>query len=1048
MTNHSRMLCGASLAVLLTATGAAAQERTFDVPSGPAANAIPTFARQAGVQIVAPAAQLKGVVTPSVKGRQDARAALKTFLAGTNLEIAADNGSVIILRQAGASTGPQADPTPAASAQASVSGQTEEGAASVTEVVVTGSRVIRNGNNSPTPITVVLADDIQRVQPTTIADGLNQLPVFSSPRNQYGNPNAGVGGGAGGNAAANQLNLRNLGSVRNLILLDGHRVPPTSVNGIVDVDMIPQMLLQRVDTVTGGVSAVYGSDAVTGVVNFITDTKFTGVKLEAQAGVSKYGDGDQQSFGIAYGTNLFEQRGHFEASYEYRNDEGVARRSDRPWFHQQSISGAGTTAAPYQLYSDVRLSNFPFGGKITNGVLANQYFASNGVLSPFANGTAINGSTCCQVGGAGGYYDSSLKAPLSSHQAYARFDYDLTDSVHAYVAGSFNDKRNEQYLTPPLLSNVTMSSGNAFLNSAYQTQLAGAAQATFAFNRMFDQAPRLNPVADERQLTINAGLDGKVGDYFWGFNYTHGSARLETTLNANPNNQRLAAALDAVAGPGGTAVCYASTQAATASAYANCVPLNVFGPTSANQSAIDYIMGSTHMVADTDLDAFTGEVGGSPFSTWAGPVNVALSGEWRKLKYESTSDALPTDRANCAGLRYNCSASTVLYQNTFAARTPVSDTVKEAAVEVEVPLLANLTLAKSLNLNGAARFTSYDSSGDYWTWKLGVDWHLTDDLRVRATRSRDIRAPTLDDLYAPASVNVLTNKDELTGLTPGLTAGTSPVPGVSAGNPDLTAEIGHTSTVGIVWQALPRLSFALDAYWIKITDAISNIQGFNPTIQKACYSSGGSSPYCTLQARPLGYTNTSAANLVTEWRSTVINISEIESNGVDFEANYATELFDRALSLRGLASYQPHIYYRTPALVTIDAATSAFGTNGLQASPEWRLTGFLRYAVTDTLTVDIMERWRSALKHSTDPTQVWTGNHVDPFATTNLNLSFKPTDGFGNAEYFLNIQNLFNATPPATAFFGAATIPGQFGGFAIGDDPTGRYFTVGARMKF
>ncbi|PXA93688.1 hypothetical protein DMC18_08250 [Caulobacter sp. D5] len=1043
MTTTSRMFCGASLAVLLCATSAMAQDRTFDVPAGPAANAIPIFARQAGLQIVAPAGRLKGISTPAVKGRQDARAALKALLAGANLEIASDNGSTIILREAGSAAGPQPD---RAAEPAQAAGSTIEEASAVTEVVVTGSRVIRNGNNSPTPITVVPAEDIQRVQPTTIADGLNQLPVFSSPRNQYGNPNAGVGGGAGGNAAANQLNLRNLGSVRNLILLDGHRVPPTSVNGIVDVDMIPQMLLQRVDTVTGGVSAVYGSDAVTGVVNFVTDTKFNGLKLAAQAGVSKYGDDEQQSFGVAYGRKILDGRGHFEGSYEYRNDEGVLRRSDRPWFRQQSISGAGTTAAPYQLYSDVRLLNFPFGGKITNGVLANQYFAADGVLSPFVNGTAINGSSCCQVGGAGGYYDSSLKAPLRSHQAYARFDYDLTDEVHAYAAVSFNDKRNEQYLTPPLLSNVTMSSANAYLASAYQTQLANAGQSTFTFNRMFAQAPRLNPVAEERQTTVNIGLDGKLGDYSWGLNYTHGGARLKTTLNNNPNNQRLAAALDAVISPTtGQPVCYASL---TNSAYANCAPLNVFGPTSASQAAMDYIMGSTHMVADTGLDAFSAEIGGAPFSTWAGPVNMALSAEWRRLEYQSSSDALPTDRANCAGLRYNCTSSTVLYQNTFAARSPVSDEVKEAAAEIDVPLLDGVVLAKSLNLNGAARFTSYASSGNYWTWKLGLDWHLSDDLRVRATRSRDIRAPTLDDLYAPASVNVLTNKDELTGLTPGLTAGTSPVPGLSAGNPDLKAEIGHTSTVGVVWQALPRLSFALDAYWIRISDAITNIQGFNPTIQKACYDSGGSSPYCALQVRPLGYTNTTAANLVTQWISTVINIAEIESNGVDFEANYGTELFGRSLSLRGLASYQPHIYYRTPALVTIDAAGSAFGTNGLQASPKLRLTGFLRYAITDTLTIDVMERWRSELKHSADPTQVWTDNNVDAFATTNVNLLFRPKDAFGDAEYFLNVQNLFNATPPATAFFGAATIPGQFGGFAIGDDPTGRYVTVGARMKF
>src|SRR5579871_6760836 len=168
-----------------------------------------------------------------------------------------------------------------AQAQAAAGGQNP----TASEVVVTGSRVIQNGNNSPTPVTVVTPDALQNVHPTTLIDALNDLPVFSGSRTQQSNP-VGSGIAGAGSPASNQLNLRNLGPLRTLILFDGQRVAPTTITNIVDVDIIPQMLIQRVDIVTGGVSAVYGSDAVIGVVNFIPDKSFDGVKIQAQAGQS------------------------------------------------------------------------------------------------------------------------------------------------------------------------------------------------------------------------------------------------------------------------------------------------------------------------------------------------------------------------------------------------------------------------------------------------------------------------------------------------------------------------------------------------------------------------------------------------------------------------------------------------------------------------------------------------------------------------------------------------------------------------------------------
>jgi len=169
--------------------------------------------------------------------------------------------------------------------------------ASEAGIIVTGSRVIANGNNSPAPVTVIGVEQVLQSQPVPVAQALQNLPVFSGSQGQNSAP-----GGASANGSANVMNLRNMGLLRSLVLYDGHRVPPTSPQGYVDTNMIPQMLLKRVDMVTGGASAVYGSDAVSGVVNFITDSKFNGLRFDAQAGVSNYGDDKTQKLAVAIGT--------------------------------------------------------------------------------------------------------------------------------------------------------------------------------------------------------------------------------------------------------------------------------------------------------------------------------------------------------------------------------------------------------------------------------------------------------------------------------------------------------------------------------------------------------------------------------------------------------------------------------------------------------------------------------------------------------------------------------------------------------------------------
>jgi outer membrane receptor protein involved in Fe transport len=906
------------------------------------------------------------------------------------------------------------------------------------EVVVTGSRVISNGNNSPTPLTVVQADDVLKLQPTTIADALNTMPVFSGPRTQVSNPNASLAGGAGGNAASNQLNLRNLGAQRTLVLFDGHRMAPTSTNGVVDIDMVPQMLLQRVDIVTGGVSAVYGSDAISGVVNFVTDRNFNGMKVTADAGVSSRYDDREIDGGIAGGTSLFDGRGHIEGSYEYRDDTGILHRSSRPWLALVTVQGSGTAAAPLYIVNNSRRSAYTFGGLITSGLLSGQQFASNGVLTAFNHGVATT-TPGVETGGDGAYFDGSLKAPLRSNQLFGRLDYDFTDSTHLYVEGAFNDKTNQVWTNWQQLTNVTLSSQNPFLSSTYSSQLAAASQPTFKLSKFLTDAPRLEPSIESRQIFANVGVNGEFGNgYKWDVGYVHSDAKLLNTEVANLNNLRLAASLDAVINPAnGQVAC--NVTLTNPGLYPGCVPLNPFGPTAENPSAVAYVLGNTHFNAFTSQDDVSGSLSGAPFSTWDGPVTVALSAEWRHQSYHADSDATPSDTVDCTGL-HNTNCPAQVWFQSFAPRTPVGNTVSEGAVEFEAPLLKDLPLAQALNLNGAARYTHYETSGSYTTWKAGGDWHLNDSLRFRATRSRDIRAPTLDDLYSPAAVTFGAITDQLLHQT-------STAPSSAQGNPNLTAEIGNTTTAGFVFTpaSLPNFSMTLDGYNINVTNSIYQLQGTTNTTQFACYNSGGSSPACALIIRPLGPTNTSAANAATLWINSAINIASIHTYGADLEANLAMHAWGRPMSLRALATYQPHVIYTITGISTFDMGGVSFGTGGLQAVPKVRLTGFLRYAVTDRIVVDVMERWRSRLKISNE--QPETGPDTGSVAYTNLTLTYDLKMDRGDLQTFLNVQNLLDRKPPPAAFSGSQLITGQFGGFAIGDDPIGRYYMLGLRYR-
>jgi iron complex outermembrane receptor protein len=356
-------------------------------------------------------------------------------------------------------------------------------------------------------------------------------------------------------------------------------------------------------------------------------------------------------------------------------------------------------------------------------------------------------------------------------------------------------------------------------------------------------------------------------------------------------------------------------------------------------------------------------------------------------------------------------------------------------------LLKDVPLFRSLEVNGAARYTKYNTVGSYTTWKLGGDWHVTDDLRLRGTLSRDIRAPTLNDLFSTTSVVMVNNAD----LKVGAPAPDPLVPSVNLSNPNLTAEIGKTWTAGMVLKprAIPGFSLAVDYYNIRIDKAITTVQGFQPTIQQGCNLSG-LSVYCDLIQRD-------STGKVTAWLVRPINLSSITTYGVDVETNYQGHIGEHALTLRGLAAWQPHIRYIQPGVPVIDQGGAAFGSTGLTASPTWRMTGMASFGITKQVRVDGIYRWRNGMRLWGDPSVAWAaGQGNSPaYGQLGVNLSVGMDVGAsGKGEFFLNVQNLLDAKPVVANAPGTAGGVGGFGGWAMTDDAVGRYFTAGFRLKY
>ena len=610
----------------------------------------------------------------------------------------------------------------AQSADPAAQGDKDDAGEELGVITVTGSRTITDNALSPTPLTTVDIAELTRPRPATPPTHSTSCPPSWAVAPRV--PRA----TAAPITAAIRCRFATSEPQRTLVLLNGHRVAPNNQDGSVNIDVMPQMMVERVDIVTGGASAIYGSDAVAGVVNYILDKEFTGLSVKADYGMSKYSDGDQYQLGAAWGTSLFSDRGHFQASARFRHQDKIPI-SERPYGEDGQawlLTGNGSPANPFTNTPNSRVFNSgPDAGNVMCGASCawnNHTFDAAGNLVPLVHGTPT-GSPPVESGGGGAYIKyGTFRSEIEMKDVFTRFDMDLGESANWYVQGSWSQAENlsdwiQWVVSPSGGRPNSIFANNPFITPATQALLGsgiecGTAGATgrlclpavpatspqtgstpppppagagnvpyfrvpsYTFNLVDGQAANENPnrlyrtIGDQKQWNAETGVTGMLGEWNWDIYYNHANSELTVTNPNNTDNAKYLAALDAV-NDGGTIRCWVSTQSQFASLYPGCVPLNAITPGGVTSEAYEYLRTPTSWTLTQELDNVGFSIGGGlwGFGLPAGEIIANVSGEARWATYVMESDFLPSDFVNCTGLRFclaNGAAPLRWVQNTNA----------------------------------------------------------------------------------------------------------------------------------------------------------------------------------------------------------------------------------------------------------------------------------------------------------------------------------------------------------------------------------------------
>lgn len=935
-------------------------------------------------------------------------------------------------------------------------------------IVVTGSR-IASGFNEPNPVTVVDADRLQERAISNIGDALNELPAFRSTNTPA---SGGLGAAAGGYVGGRILDLRGLGAVRTLTLVDGKRFVPSTTEATVDTNMIPSIMLSRVEVVTGGASAVYGSDAVSGVVNLIMDTRFEGVRANAMYGQTEYDDNRTTQFGIAGGWALGDNL-HLVVGGEYERNTGIDGCSDRDWCAFGLINlgrNPGVTSIPannllpgvYPWTADYEGVTTPpasaYVGRLApvlrpiDGITFNR----DGTPRRYQLGTIANNlfSSGGESDGPGEnvYFDFPIVAPTERAAAAGHLTWDATPALTLELGFNYGHGEGEFRSVAYRNTALTIQASNPFIPRSADptldipTILAASGATSFTLGKGFaDVGPGQVRVSNDVYRAVAAATYDIGGSWKADAYYQYGRNDFRRDLRDGTITANILRAVDAVALPSGAIVCRVNSDAPTANDDPACVPLNPFGygQGATFAAARDYVTEDGFQENKTTEHVIAANVTGTAVELPAGPLGVAFGVEYRSDSITGAVDAFSAARA---------------FFNTGGSVISGKIEVIEGYAEAEVPVLADMAFADELSLNGAIRRTHYNRSSaltpsstvNATTWKVGAVWAPIAAIRFRGTMSRDIRAPNIAELFGPLTPGSgIVSDPGPPGTPPGGGPGNSVVPLTLGSNPDLVPEKADTLTLGVVLQPqggfLGRFRASADYFDIQIEDAISTLGQQN--IVTRCYE--GDPQSCSLITR-------NPAGIITNVVDTFQNVNQLIARGVDFEVAYRQPLGgNAALDLRALATYYND-------LITVDAVgpTERAGQTGLRGGtppgiPDWTVDLMANLELGERFEFNTHLRWINkgfynaafvgpeqegyaiALPNSASTNAVPARTYVDVVGTYKL----WDTEEDGDAAFYVGIDNLFNTDPPA--------FPGANGsGNNVLFNPVGRMFKAGLRFSY
>ncbi len=1016
-------------------------------------------------------------------------------------------------------------------------------------IVVTGSRIRSPNLESASPITVISSEEFKQTGTTRVEDLVNSLPQV------FADDGAGVSNGASGTAT---LNLRGLGSERTLVLVNGRRlVPGDPTTSSPDINVIPAALVKRVDVLTGGASAVYGADAVAGVVNFVMDTEFEGFRLDSQYSVynhnnrgnSDYTDAlDARNFPYpknrntdggtfdataVFGAGFDDGRGHVTAYLGYRKVDAVAQAKRDYSSCSLSARSTAQVAANGQPFSCGGSATTPQGSFIVYDSFGDPTDVKGGGadgMSPDGVADALT-STIYSAGPNRTFLNSFAPynfAPLNYFQrpderytAGAFADYEVSDSLTAYGEFMFMDDRTVAQIAPsgdfgntlsincdnPLLSaqqlsiacdneNLLVSNnpsdaftvvGNVAAENAARIargQGEPLLQTTpfdfidsntgAKYNRGFAQILRRNveggPRRDDLQHTSYRGVLGVRGDLSpaWSYDayYQYGRTNFAETYTNDFSVSRLTRALDVVTGANGQPVCRSTIDGTDP----NCVPYDIFTPGGVSQAAVGYLATPgfqrgivSEQVASAYLSGSLGEYGiKSPFSDEG--IGIVVGAEYRKERLEFLSD-IAFQTGDLAGQ----GAPTLPVNGQFD--------VKEVFTEVSIPLVTNSWLYDA-RITGGYRYSDYSTGNQTDTYKIEGELAPTPDIRFRGGYNRAVRAPTLQDLFAPQRVALNGNTDPCAGtadnpkgpltsadagcLAQGLAIGQSVTPnpagqynGLIGGNPNLVPEKADTYTAGVVLTPtfFPGFTASVDYFKIDLTGAIQGIG--QDTILQVCTDTADPF-FCSLINRDGSGSIWRTPNGFVQDLSQ--NIGGLSTSGIDVVANYNREIGAIGrLGLSFVGTYLIDLTTKTGIENASDFDCAGYygsvcssGNPTGSTNPEWRHQARLSFDLPSGIGASL--RWRyfgGSDQDTTNPDIGGTsqpGNaHIDPVSYFDLALTARVGD---NYNFRLGANNLLDKEPPLVGSQSCPAGPCNGNTYATVYDAIGRYFYAGVTLDF